>query len=73
MRRTKPPATSGARSPEGAPTRGVIDTGRDYQGFDAEVAQACGFVRDLGETEIQRQGLTSHGNVYLCAKDPENT
>ena len=32
-----------------------------------------GFVRDLGEAEIQRQGLTSHENVYLCAKDPENT
>jgi hypothetical protein len=32
-----------------------------------------GFVKDLGEAEIQRQGLTSHGNVYFCAKEPENT
>jgi SAM-dependent methyltransferase len=32
-----------------------------------------GFVRDLGEAEIQRQGLTSHENVYFCAKDPEKT
>jgi hypothetical protein len=53
--------------------RGAVGTGRDYQGIDAEAAQAYGFVRGLGEAEIQRQGLTSHYNVYLCAKDPENT
>ncbi|MBW2495419.1 MAG: methyltransferase domain-containing protein [Deltaproteobacteria bacterium] len=27
------------------------------------------FVRDLGEAEIRRQGLTRHENVYFCVKD----
>ena len=53
--------------------RGAVGTGRDYRGFDAEIAQAYGFVRGLGEAEVQRQELRSHENVYICAKGPENT
>ena len=53
--------------------RGAVDTERDYQGFDAEIAQTYGFVRGLGEAEVQRPESRGHENVYLCTKGPENT
>ena len=51
----------------------VRSYGPDYADRLAEAGFSVtvdGFVRSLGEAEVQRQGLTHHEDVYFCVKGP---